>query len=97
MDRPKATTVRIAFISFFLACVAMVIRTGLDSSKLHRFTIDQIGGIIGAYPPSPAAAHPDAQEECWRVYYDDVRRGTTAIRTGSPQDEDDPSQTRPPV
>jgi hypothetical protein len=31
----------------------MVIRTGLDSSKLHRFTIDQIGVAASQYR-SPA-------------------------------------------
>jgi hypothetical protein len=27
---------------------------------------------------------PDAPEECWHVYYCDVRVGTIAIRTGMP-------------
>ena len=30
----------------------------------------------------------DAREECWHVYYGDVRAGTIAIRTGIPHDED---------
>jgi hypothetical protein len=32
-----------------------------------------------AYPPPL-----DAPEECWQVYYCDVRVGTMAIRTGMP-------------
>jgi hypothetical protein len=31
---------------------------------------------------------PDAPDECWHVYYGDVRVGTIAIRTGIPPDED---------
>ncbi len=31
---------------------------------------------------------PDAPEECWHVYYGDVRVGTTALRTGMPHHED---------
>jgi hypothetical protein len=31
---------------------------------------------------------PDAPEECWHVYYGDVRVGTIAIRTGMPPGED---------
>src|SRR5712664_2370295 len=30
----------------------------------------------------------DAREECWHVYYGDVRVGTIAIRSGNPHDED---------
>ena len=30
----------------------------------------------------------DASDECWHVYYGDVRVGTIAIRTGIPPDED---------
>jgi hypothetical protein len=30
----------------------------------------------------------DAPEECWHVYYGDVRVGTIAIRTGMPPGED---------
>lgn len=38
----------------------------------------------------PAHAHltrrrsTDAREECWQIYYDDVRVGTIALRTGIP-------------
>jgi hypothetical protein len=32
--------------------------------------------------------NPDAREECWHVYYGDVRVGTIAIRTGMPHHED---------
>jgi hypothetical protein len=31
---------------------------------------------------------PEAREECWHVYYGDVRVGTIAIRSGIPHDED---------
>ena len=31
---------------------------------------------------------PDASEECWHVWYGDVRVGTIAIRTGIPPHED---------
>jgi hypothetical protein len=31
---------------------------------------------------------PDAPEECWHVFYGDVRVGTIAIRTGMPPGED---------
>jgi hypothetical protein len=31
---------------------------------------------------------PDAREDCWHVYYGDVRVGTISIRTGAPHDED---------
>jgi hypothetical protein len=31
---------------------------------------------------------PDAPEECWHVFYGDVRVGTIAIRSGIPHDED---------
>jgi hypothetical protein len=30
----------------------------------------------------------DASDECWHVYYADMRVGTIAIRTGAPHDED---------
>jgi hypothetical protein len=30
----------------------------------------------------------DAPDECWHVYYGDVRVGTVAIRTGMPPGED---------
>jgi hypothetical protein len=30
----------------------------------------------------------DAREECWHVYYGDVRVGTIAICSGNPYDED---------
>jgi hypothetical protein len=30
----------------------------------------------------------DAQEECWHVYYADVRVGTITLRTGMPHHED---------
>jgi hypothetical protein len=30
----------------------------------------------------------DAREECWHLYYGDVRAGTIAISTGIPRDED---------
>jgi hypothetical protein len=30
----------------------------------------------------------DAREECWHIYYGDVRVGTIAIRSGNPYDED---------
>jgi len=30
----------------------------------------------------------DAPDECWHVFYDDVRVGTVAFRTGAPHDED---------
>jgi hypothetical protein len=33
----------------------------------------------------------DAREECWHVYYGDVRAGTIEIRTGIPYGKD-PSQ-----
>jgi hypothetical protein len=47
---------------------------------------------------------PDAPDECWHVYYGDVRVGTIAIRTGIPHHEDPwgaglaasiPEKTRP--
>jgi len=28
----------------------------------------------------------DARDECWHVYYGDVRVGTIAIRSGNPSD-----------
>jgi hypothetical protein len=31
---------------------------------------------------------PDAPEECWHVFYGDVRVGTIALRTGMPHHED---------
>src|SRR5713226_1674112 len=31
---------------------------------------------------------PNAPEECWRVFYGDIRVGTIALRTGAPHDED---------
>jgi len=31
---------------------------------------------------------PDAPDECWHVYYGDVRVGTIALRTGIPHHED---------
>src|SRR5882762_7836069 len=31
---------------------------------------------------------PDALDECWHVYFGDVRVGTIAIRTGMPPGED---------
>jgi hypothetical protein len=31
---------------------------------------------------------PDAPDECWHVYFGDVRVGTIAIRTGMPPGED---------
>jgi hypothetical protein len=31
---------------------------------------------------------PDAPEECWHVYWGDIRAGTIAIRSGIPHDED---------
>src|SRR6266550_6681351 len=31
---------------------------------------------------------PDAPDECWHVYYGDVRVGTIALRTGMPPGED---------
>jgi hypothetical protein len=30
----------------------------------------------------------DAREECWHIYFTDVRVGTIAIRIGTPNDED---------
>ena len=38
-------------------------------------------------PPAGCGA-TDAREECWPVFYDDVRVGSIAIRTGNPHDED---------
>jgi len=32
--------------------------------------------------------NPDSPDECWHVYYGDVRVGTIAIRTGMPPGED---------
>jgi hypothetical protein len=31
---------------------------------------------------------PDAREECWHIYYGDVRAGMIAERTGNPHDQD---------
>lgn len=31
---------------------------------------------------------PEAREECWHIYYGDVRVGTIALRSGIPHDED---------
>ena len=31
---------------------------------------------------------PDAREECWHVFYGDVRVGTITIRSGNPHDTD---------
>jgi hypothetical protein len=31
---------------------------------------------------------PDAREECWLIYYDDVHAGTIGIRSGVPVDQD---------
>jgi hypothetical protein len=49
-------------------------------------------GRSGASIPPHARPHrrrsPDAQEECWHVYYGDVRVGTIALRTGIPHHED---------
>jgi hypothetical protein len=32
--------------------------------------------------------YPEAREECWHIYFDDVHVGTIAIRAGIPHDED---------
>jgi hypothetical protein len=29
---------------------------------------------------------PEAREECWHIYYGDVRVGTIAIKSGAPSD-----------
>jgi hypothetical protein len=31
---------------------------------------------------------PEARDECWQIYYGDVRAGVIALRAGIPQDED---------
>ena len=36
----------------------------------------------------PHRRSPDAPDECWHVYFGDVRVGTIAIRTGIPHHED---------
>src|SRR3954468_4119026 len=41
-------------------------------------------------PFSPALTcrrSPDAREECWQIFYDDVRVGTIAKRVGIPNDK----------
>jgi hypothetical protein len=42
------------------------------------FTIDQIGGTM--VPALTRRRSIDASEECWHVYYGDVRVGTIAVR-----------------
>ena len=46
------------------------------------------GGIIGAGPPLTRRRSTDAREECWHIYYGDVRVGTIARRVGNPFDTD---------
>jgi hypothetical protein len=38
--------------------------------------------------PSAGCRATDAREECWHVFYDDVRVGSIAIRAGNPDDTD---------
>jgi hypothetical protein len=42
----------------------------------------------GGMPALTRRRSKDAREECWRVYYGDVRVGTIAIRSGNPADTD---------
>ena len=42
---------------------------------------------MGACPNSPAAASPEAKEECWQIFYGDIRVGTIAKRVGIPNDK----------
>ena len=41
-----------------------------------------------AMPALTRRRSKDAREECWHVYYGDVRAGTIAIRSGNPADTD---------
>jgi hypothetical protein len=41
-----------------------------------------------AMPELTRRRNLDAPDECWHVYYGDVRVGTIALRTGIPHDED---------
>jgi hypothetical protein len=42
----------------------------------------------GGMPALTRRRSKDAREECWHVYYGDVRVGTIAIRSGNPADTD---------
>ena len=46
------------------------------------------GALIASMPELTRRRSLDASEECWQVYYGDVRVGTIAIRTGIPPHED---------
>jgi hypothetical protein len=48
----------------------------------------RVGALIAPMPQLTRRSSPDAPEECWHVYYGDVRVGTIAIRTGRPPGED---------
>jgi hypothetical protein len=37
-------------------------------------------GVLAAWWPLPARQSPDAREECWHVYYGDVRASVIAVR-----------------
>jgi hypothetical protein len=53
---------------------------GLAGGKDSRFN--------AAMPELTRRRSPDAPEECWHVFYGDVRVGTIALRTGMPHHED---------
>ena len=42
----------------------------------------------GGMPALTRRRSKDPREECWHVYYGDVRVGTIAIRSGNPADAD---------
>jgi hypothetical protein len=42
----------------------------------------------GACPKLSRRRNPKAPEECWHVYWGDIRAGTIEIRSGIPYDED---------
>jgi hypothetical protein len=47
-----------------------------------------LAALHSGMPELTRRRSPDAPDECWHVYYRDVRVGTIAIRTGMPPGED---------
>ena len=46
------------------------------------------GALIAPMPALTRRRSTDAPDECWHVFYGDVRVGTIALRTGMPPGED---------
>jgi hypothetical protein len=57
----------------------------IDGTKQDLENVTPLGaGASMAAPALTRRRSKDASEECWQVYYGDVRVGTIAIRSGNP-------------